>query len=642
MSERRGLLTSTLLCFALGCGIVLVLSLLPVPAGAAALLPVRTHQKNKQAGNSEGANAGASFDGPQTHCAPEWGIMLSPDAGVGRNQLLDVAAISATDVWAVGTFLVWPYRPIIEHWDGIAWSSVPAPHFEGAAVLRAVTALSANDIWAAGYYDRGNQRWGTLALHWDGVAWNQVPTPNMGAGSNYLFGIGALSANDVWAVGSYCCVGYQVQTLTMHWDGIEWKTKASPNVGTTNNSLYSVKATGPNDAWAVGAYGAYDNRFVLIEHWDGKQWRVVGDPRPGVLLDVEALSSSNAWAVGYNPAAYPKQTLIMRWDGGSWAVVPGPSPGSEDNVLYGLVGLSHDDIWAVGTYRNFWSCQSSNCDRATADAGRAEQYGIDETLIVHWDGGRWTTVPSPNREWASSYLYAITASPSQSRELWAVGETLTYANFGSTFITRYASRLSFIDVQPTDYFYEPVRYMYCANIVSGYGDNTFRPYHNTTRGQLAKIVVLAEGWSLRNPPDATFVDVPVGSVFYQYVETAGAHGIIGGYPCGGLGEPCDPQRRPYFRPNNNVTRAQITKMVALAEGWELLNPPNPTFADVPPGSTYYRYVETAGAHGIIGGYPCGGLGEPCDPQRRPYFRPSNPATRGQIAKIVYEAVILGR
>lgn len=30
-------------------------------------------------------------------------------------------------------------------------------------------------------------------------------------------------------------------------------------------------------------------------------------------------------------------------------------------------------------------------------------------------------------------------------------------------------------------------------------------------------------------------------------------GAIVGYPCGGLGEPCDSQNSPYFRPNSHVT-----------------------------------------------------------------------------------------
>jgi hypothetical protein len=41
--------------------------------------------------------------------------------------------------------------------------------------------------------------------------------------------------------------------------------------------------------------------------------------------------------------------------------------------------------------------------------------------------------------------------------------------------------------------------------------------------------------------------------------------VIGGYACGGEGVPCiPPLNRPYFRPYNNVTRGQASKIVANA------------------------------------------------------------------------------
>jgi hypothetical protein len=87
-----------------------------------------------------------------------------------------------------------------------------------------------------------------------------------------------------------------------------------------------------------------------------------------------------------------------------------------------------------------------------------------------------------------------------------------------------------------------------------------------------------------------------------------------------------------------VTRGQLSKIIVGAKGWPLADPAAPTFADGAPGSLNYAYIETAVAHAIISGYSCGGPGEPCDSQNRPYFRQFNNATRGQIAKIVYLAL----
>jgi hypothetical protein len=184
-------------------------------------------------------------------------------------------------------------------------------------------------------------------------------------------------------------------------------------------------------------------------------------------------------------------------------------------------------------------------------------------------------------------------------------------------------------------FFTYIHWLACEAVVNGYSDGSFRPNNNATRAQFAKMIVLGVGWPLANPSNNTFHDVPVGSTFYSYVETAFGHGIINGYACGGSGESCDPQNRPYFRPNNNVTRGQLSKLLMLARGWALYTPASPTFADVPASSTFYTYIETVAHKGIASGYPCGGPNESCDPQHRPYFRPGNNATRGQISKMLY-------
>ena len=61
-----------------------------------------------------------------------------------------------------------------------------------------------------------------------------------------------------------------------------------------------------------------------------------------------------------------------------------------------------------------------------------------------------------------------------------------------------------------------------------------------------------------------------------------------------------------------------------------------------PGSTFYVYIERVASRGIVNGYPCGGPFEPCvAPTNRPYFRPFNNATRGQMAKIAAAAFFPG-
>jgi hypothetical protein len=189
-------------------------------------------------------------------------------------------------------------------------------------------------------------------------------------------------------------------------------------------------------------------------------------------------------------------------------------------------------------------------------------------------------------------------------------------------------------VHPSDYFYAGVSWLYCRGAISGYGDNTYRPYSATTRGQTVKIVVLAYNIPIYAPPTPTFRDVPTTHPFYTYIETAvnNNNPIISGYNCGGPGEPCPGL---YFRPGNLVTRGQLSKIIIVTAGWALLNPPTAHFVDVPRGSSFYEHVETAYCHQVLVGYSCGGPGEPCPGF---YFRPGGNATRGQVAKMVYNAV----
>ena len=141
--------------------------------------------------------------------------------------------------------------------------------------------------------------------------------------------------------------------------------------------------------------------------------------------------------------------------------------------------------------------------------------------------------------------------------------------------------VNFSDVHPTDYFYVPVQYLYCHGAISGYSDGTFRPYNNTTRGQLSKIVVLAEGWTIDTHGGPHFTDVPASNTFYPYIETAYNHGIISGYSDG------------TFRWGNDVTRAQLSKIVVSAQGWAIDTHGGPHFTDVPTTDTFYGYIETA-------------------------------------------------
>ncbi len=197
---------------------------------------------------------------------------------------------------------------------------------------------------------------------------------------------------------------------------------------------------------------------------------------------------------------------------------------------------------------------------------------------------------------------------------------------GSPTATITSCPIPFSDVPVEYYAFGYIKWAYCRSIITGYSDGTFRPEAAVTRGQTAKIVLLAAGKGVQIAPGAPhFSDVAPTDVFYGYIETAYAEGIISGYSDG------------TYRPSAPVTRGQIAKIVVRARGLPPLNPATPTFADVAADNVFYGTIEAAAAHGILAGYACGGPGEPCDSNSRPYYRPGALATRAQLCKMAYQA-----
>jgi hypothetical protein len=170
--------------------------------------------------------------------------------------------------------------------------------------------------------------------------------------------------------------------------------------------------------------------------------------------------------------------------------------------------------------------------------------------------------------------------------------------------------LNFTDVTGSYWAYGYITVLACANIVTGYSDGSFRPENSTTRAQLAKMLVLAQGWSLVTPSSQSFRDVGPSHPFYQHIETAAAHEVISGYADG------------TYRPDAYVTRAQVAKMLVLARGWRAFEDTPEPVCDVPPTHWAWNYVQAALQNGLFSGYA-----NNC-------FLPDAQATRAQLSKVL--------
>jgi len=97
-----------------------------------------------------------------------WKRVKSPNPGgsTHSNGLTGVAVTSGHHAWAVGQYSAGTvYKTLVEHWDGTSWKRLKSANPGGPAESRfliSVAAQSAGDVWAVGTY--GSH---PLALHWD-------------------------------------------------------------------------------------------------------------------------------------------------------------------------------------------------------------------------------------------------------------------------------------------------------------------------------------------------------------------------------------------------------------------------------------------------------------------------------------------
>jgi hypothetical protein len=351
-------------------------------------------------------------------CPQPWAVVETPSMGDQPNWLTDVDALATDDAWAVGMFSSLGYTRILTlHWDGGAWTTVPAFDYHYWNQLYSVEAVSSDEVWGVGQHGPGGPSSRTLVERWDGQRWGVVPSPTATQFVNSLLSVTSVANDDLWAAGlSYGLhrPSLYAGTLTEHWDGSEWSIVSSPNAGRGSNFLRGIAGTGPNDVWAVGSYTpdpAFGYTQTLTMHWDGAAWAIVPSPSPGDYLNdlfaVDAVAPDDVWAAGtYTTLDEGAFGLILHWDGASWIVAPmNDRPGD----LRAITELGADRLLSVGI----------------GDHGSL-------TAVGGSDG--WSRIPSPNGESGSAILLGASSEPGGA---WAVG-----ADGAKTFAIRHCGSSS--------------------------------------------------------------------------------------------------------------------------------------------------------------------------------------------------------
>jgi hypothetical protein len=151
-----------------------------------------------------GVGAGPSFPTVIEHYN---GSKWATSATLPGVRLGSVATVSHTQAWAVGASSSGNATATAE-WNGSAWNVVPSPNPSSTDSLDAVSATPGGGVWAVG----GEVDFGTgigetqpMAMHWDGTAWTAIPAtgtePDVGGNTGTFFGVVAITDTRVVAVG---------------------------------------------------------------------------------------------------------------------------------------------------------------------------------------------------------------------------------------------------------------------------------------------------------------------------------------------------------------------------------------------------------------------------------------------------------
>ncbi len=103
------------------------------------------------------------------------------------------------------------------------WNVVSSPSPTNGGFLTGVAAISSTDVWAVGNYDNSNFITQTLIEEWNGTSWSIVPSPNQANDNNELVSIADVSSTDIWAAGYYQDSNYISHTLIEQWNGTSWR-----------------------------------------------------------------------------------------------------------------------------------------------------------------------------------------------------------------------------------------------------------------------------------------------------------------------------------------------------------------------------------------------------------------------------------
>ena len=292
------------------------------------------------------------FDGTR------WTAFPLPNVGVQENTLLAVSMPTPGLAWAVGYFVNGKFQQqtLVQHFDGTVWSVVPSPS-PGAQqnILYGVAAITDSEVWAVGGQQDSNGLWHTLTEHWDGSQWSVVKAADAGVNGNQLYAVKAVATNDVYAVGQQAGSGFPNQALIEHWNGGSWSVITGPTDASASALPLGVTATASSVAVAGQQESDSAPYTTYVAAGAPNSLSLQTTPNAGSgendLFAAATATDGSTWAAGWaiDPATGNHNPLALQGVNGLWSLVPSPSFGvGSDSGFAAITAIPGGGLWAVG------------------------------------------------------------------------------------------------------------------------------------------------------------------------------------------------------------------------------------------------------------------------------------------------------
>jgi uncharacterized protein (TIGR03118 family) len=310
-----------------------------------------------------------------------WSPVSSP-AFSGVSDLTGVSADSSTDVWSVGSLSTGGTTSL--HWDGTSWTQIRTAllHFGGVS---AVAALSPTNVWAVGT-GPGTPHPAGLIEHWDGTSWSVVSSPSSFPNVNdSLVAIAAVNANDIWAVGDS-----GLGAFTEHWNGTSWGIVPTPSEVA---SLGGMTALSDGAVVAVGS-GTNGSGIILTNASTPKKATTAAAPATTMAALADAalvMPAGTTIAAQSRPTPAPLDAAAV--DQLFTAAAKADQPLS----FARLSRRAHKAAQTGGLdvfLRGIWSSDEKACH--SIRDGRGGEYGVGGGTVetgLHRSGGDSWTIP---------------------------------------------------------------------------------------------------------------------------------------------------------------------------------------------------------------------------------------------------------